>query len=412
MRNRPSPSALQSNFSHILLVACCLTLAPLAQSQPWTAYPEADALLVAPMYGQDFEAVEGAPERWVAERLMKYDMQGLVDNGIIHRNDMKGLALPLGVHGRKDYFVDFAQGMLDMWREKALRADRNNSRIRASVMVKALDFVEIVRFQATRSSLRGYRNQVLAPAIAEVRRIHDEEKEAYSKARGVFMDTFMDNFSPNVMLGYNIQELVPPTHMVGREILKINPLFKAYYLDLVLKEGGMEVLEGFPARFDVLLSHGPFQMTDLAIAGINGNRRLFDACKKYKSVKELNTIEDHALVAAIFAYYNWEMLSYSLQASGQIETFNRYFSGRLGKKKRKNLRILIAGLTACMHHKPSTARRMLRQALRLERPGKVHYQILSADASGRQMDKYYRSAAEAYLLMKVYHILVGEYGQY
>lgn len=396
---------------YFLLVVYLGFLASAHGQQPWKAYPEEDALLVTPFYKENFDPVNGEPERWVAKRLMKYSMQELVDNRVIHRDDMKGLALPLGIHGRKEaYFVDFAQGMLDMWKEKALWASRKNAKLRASVMVKALDFVEVVRFQATRTTLRDYRNAILAPAIEAVKAIHDKNKDTYNKERRIFMDTFIENFSPNVMLGYNIQELVPATHMVAGKIEKINPLFKAYYLDLVLKEGGIEVLEGFPARFDLLLSHGPFQMTDLAIAGINGNKRLFDEYKRYKSVEEFNSVEDHALSAAIFAYYNWEMLSYSLQYFKQLNTFNQYFSGSLSKSQKNDFRLLIAGLTACMHHQPARARRMLREAVATGNFKEMHYKILDMDASDKQMDKYYRSASEAYLLMKVYHKLVVKYG--
>ncbi len=396
---------------YFLIVLFCLLQTVPAQAQFWKSLAEEGAVIVAPFYEEDFESVTGEPERWVAERLMRYDMQGLIDANIIHRDDMKGLALPLGIHNREDYFLDFGQGMLDMWRQKAIFADGKNYRLKANVMVKALDFVEAVRFKATRSNIRDYRNDLLADAISKVKAIHEQRKSAYSTDRMKFMDIFMDNFSPNVMLGYNVQELVPPTHMIGGKIYSINPLFKIYYLDLILKEGGMEVFEGFPARYDALLSHGPFQMTDLALAGINENKRLFDELKQFDSVEKLNGVSDHALVAAIFAYYNWEMLSYSLQASGGIEAFNKQYDGSLGSDEQRRLRILIAGLTACMHHQPAKARRMLREALQDGDFNRIHYKILDTPAAGKQMDKYYRSAAEAYLLMKVYHVLLDEYGE-
>lgn len=398
----------------LLLLLLSFAILPIAFAQTNIQYPEADAdaLLVQPFYTEGFESLPNEPELWVAARLFKLDMQAMVDQNIIHRDDMKGLALPLGIHNRPQHFVDFSQGMLDMWREKAEFVARKNAKVSALTMLKALDFVEIARNRATRSTIREYRSEVLSPALEKIKAIHQQKKDAFSDDRRVFMDIFLDNFSPNVMLGYNIQELIPPTHMVKGKILSINPLFKAYYIDRMLQEGGIEILEGFPARFDALLSHGPFQMTNLALDGINENKRLFDEFKLFKAVEDLNNIHDHALVAAIFAYYNWEMLSYSLKASGKIDAFNQYFANyATDELLQRKLRILIAGITACMHHQPARSRRMMTQVIAGGDFEGIHHQILVTDAADKQLIKYYRSAAEAYLLMKVYHTMADKYGK-
>ena len=223
------------------------------------------------------------------------------------------------------------------------------------------------------------------------------------------MDLFISHFSPNVMLGYNLQELIPPTHMVKGKIYNINPLFKAYFIDRLLQEAGIGIIQGYPARYDALLSYGPFQMTDLALKGIKERKRLFDEFKVYQSMSDLKSIQDHANAAAFFAYYNWEVLSGSLQANDLLKPFNNYFvneeQDRLNGVKERQIKILIAGLTACLHHQPAKSRRMMRELLASGSLENIHYRILEMDAAGKQLRKYYRSAAEAYLIMKVYHKL-------
>jgi hypothetical protein len=364
-----------------------------------------DALLISPIYSETLEPLPTEPEKWLASYLRNYTLQSMVDEGIIHRDDMMGFALPLGVHNRQTP-VDGYVGLLDMWQAKAKFVANKSENIWVEVMQKSLELLLKARLNSTKITLKDYRNTVLSPAIDSVKNIHLAHRDLFSEPRRIFMDRVVAHLSPNILLGYNIQELIPPTQMVEGVIYDVNPLFKAFYLERMLQELGLEFIEAFPARYDALLSHGPFQMTNLAIRdGLLANPRLFDEMKVYRSMSELKSIQDHVNVAAFFAYYNWEMLSFSLQANGLLDQFNSYFRQvETDENKAKELQVLLAGLTAAMHHNPAEARQMLATALRNGAKEKLYFATMQN--GDKQMRKYFRSAAEAYLILKVYDLLI------
>ncbi len=380
-----------------------LSLSLMAQPSP---------LLVKPLYDETYASLPG--ERTVAAGLRGQHLPELVESGVISREDMLGLALPLGVH-RNQQPVDFYAGMLAMWQAKAQFLAQREASLDPSIMVKALAVLERMRAPAQTMTLLGYRRKVLGSATTRVSALHQEMRDLYSPARRAFMDLVVANLSPNVMLGYNLQEMLPPD--VGDLRQRINPLFKAYYLDRLLREAGTAYVAGFPARYDGLLSFGPFQLTQVALDDLRANRRLGDGFIVYGDMQELATLEDHAWAAALFAYNNWERLSYFMQSYGGLDHFNRYFAtADQNPTKRRSLRIFIAGISACMHHQPIPSWNIVQEYIKQQEDlGAVHHelfdyaranQVIQATGKLNQLDKYYRSAAEAYLILKVYDQLI------
>jgi hypothetical protein len=372
---------------------------------------ERDSLLSTPIYDEMLNAINSSAEEDISRRLSKMSLKDLVDREIISRKDMEGLALPLGVY-KKTGNIDFAAGIYDMWMSKARNAQKSSSgKIEASAMITAIEAIELFRNnKTTKSDIRNYRNTVLVPACDTMRKLHAEMQRLYSSERLTFMNLIADNLSANILLGYNIQEMMPPTHMTAkRQIVDVNPIFKVYYFDRLLQEAGYEFICYFPARYDGLHSLGPFQFTDIALKDIKVNSRLIDKFKIFGKTTDLKTIDDHALAAVLFAYSNWERLSYILKTEGLLKNFNAFFTDfDTNSEKRRILRIFIAGLTACMHHNPPDSFEAIKKYLKQNQDlSKMHYSWISKTDS-KQLYKYYRSAAEAYLILKVYDKLFME----
>jgi hypothetical protein len=372
---------------------------------------ERDSLLSTPIYDESLNSINSAAEEDISRRLSKMSLSELVNREIISRKDMEGLALPLGIY-KKTGEINFALGMYDMWISKAKNAQKSTSgKIEASAMITAIEAIELTKKNiATKSSLRTYRDSILGNACQNMRKLHTEMQGLYSADRKIFMDLIASNLSANILLAYNIQEMMPPTHMTAkRQIVNVNPIFKAYFLDRLLQEAGYEFICYFPARYDGLHSLGPFQFTDIALKDIKANTRLIDKFKIFGKTNDLKTIDDHALAAAFFAYGNWERLSFILKTEGLLKNFNTYFTNiENDPEKKRVLRIFIAGVTACMHHNPPASFDAIKKYLKQNQDfSKVHNSWISRDDS-KQLYKYYRSAAEAYLILKVYDKLIAE----
>ncbi len=382
-----------------IFIHCLLCILSIGYSQDF---------LTQSMYTDDFSPIMKEKEEEYAEKLFLYSLQSMVDKEIISRFDMKGMALPLGIHNDSINNVNFTKGMTDMWFAKIQWLEKKDSLVRLPLAKKALTSIQRMSEKNELMTLRTYRQKVILPAITQTIQVHEQKKSVFSENRRKFMDLILSQLSPNVVLGYNIQELIPPTHWdwESKQLKVINPLFKAFYFDLLLQEGGTALLEGFPARYDKLLSFGPFQMTNNAIMyGINNNIRLFDEFKAYENTLALKTIDDHASVATYLAYHNWEVLSFKLNKYDSLMTkfLDYYQDVDTNTTKKRSLQILIAGLTACMHHSPQKAQEALIYYLKTnEELFAVHYNLLEMSSMNKQLRKYYRSSAEVYLVMKVY----------
>lgn len=368
-----------------------------------------EVILTRPIYDAQYNSISDKPEELIGQLLSGTSIYHWVDQALIRRNDMRDLALPLGIHNNT-FEVNFSRGMNAMWNAK----ERFNLTKYGKVSQEVLNFRKKINEQTeqdtTYMTLREYRSTTIQFAIDSLKDLHEIITPLYSDERRTFMNIIMANLSPNVLIGYNIQELIPPTYYSQQSgEVPINPLFKAYFLDQLLRNGGASFLSYYPARYDNLVSFGPFQFTSIAVKDVQMNPRLVNDFKLYDSIQQLKTLEDHSLMAALFAYNNWEQLAYHLQKDGTIQQFNAYFMDyENNPQTQRSLRIFIAGMTACMHHLPPRSRNMLRNYLRDGVDlGQLHT-LLTEQYGSNQLKKYYRSSAEAYLIMKVYHNLILE----
>ncbi|MCP4443692.1 MAG: hypothetical protein GY810_32710 [Aureispira sp.] len=367
-----------------------------------------DEVLTTAIYDEHFNSINPNAEYAIGEYLNPKTLSDLVESGLISREDMAGFALPLGVY-KNDKPVDFGMGLLDMWQAKANWIAKRRSKVDVHILQKALKSINayIESTPEDQMTLRGYRKFVITPNLDTMLKLHDTMATKYSTKRRAFMDIIAKNLSPNVLLGYNIQELMPATHMLeDRSIKKINPIFKAFFYDRLWQEAGAVYISNFPARYDFVNSFGPFQMTNIAVKDVYQNSRLIDEFKRFETVNDLESIHDHVWVATAFAYNNWERLSYTLQADSTIQKFIDYFSDwEEDATKSRQLRIFITGVTACMHHHPPKTRKIVRAYFKIEDNFEtIHYQMIQ-NGGNAQLLKYYYSSAEAYLIMKIYHKL-------
>ena len=370
---------------------------------------EKDSIITAVIYNDTLGSANEITEEWVSTNLQRKTLKDLVDENIISREDMLGLALPLGVFKNTES-INFSKGMIDMWKMKAIRIKNKSKSPDGGILILALKGIDANLQPNHQTNLRKYRDSLISPAVGKIEALHKSIRPLYSDERAIFMDFIADNLSANVLLGFNIQELLPPKHMLeDGTIRSINPIFKAWYFDQLLREAGIEFIHYYPARYDVINSYGPFQITNIAIADIQANKRLKDDFKKYKSMDDLQSIEDHILLATLFAYNNWERLSMLLHSDGNLSKFNDYFKDyKTDADKKRKLRLFISGFTACMHHHPPNSWKAIRNYLKATKKlDKIHYEC-NNEYNGKQLRKYYQSSVEAYLIMKVYHSLFPE----
>lgn len=365
---------------------------------------ERDSLISTPIFDENLKSINPEAERYISNKLKNMTLQEMVNKGIISRYEMEGLALPLGIH-KKNTNIDFVSAMYDMWMSKAKNAQGRKGIIEASSMIAGIEAIEMMKTQIpSLSNIKIYRDSILSPTCDSMRQLHFEMQRLYSTDRRIFMDIIANNISANVLLSYNIQEMLPPTYMTSkRKIVDVNPIFKVHYLDRLFREAGYEFISYFPARYDGLHSLGPFQFTDIAFRDIKTNSRLLDKFKIFRKTTDLKNIENHALAAAFFAYNNWERMSYVLKSAGLLKNFNSYFAdSETDSIKKRSLRIFIAGVTACMHHNPPQTFEAVKKYLQGTNDiSQIHCSWMKKE-DNKQLYKYYRSTAEAYLILKVY----------
>jgi len=204
------------------------------------------------------------------------------------------------------------------------------------------------------------------------------------------------------LLGYNIHEMLPPS--LGKD--KINAVAKAYFIDRLFSEGGKEFVERYPARYDIMMSYGPFQLTKYAMGELVNQNMNSYVSKKYQTpetMAELKTLQEHVNAATKFAFINWMTLGESLAKNNALKKFNDGFE----KMDTKGRQVLLAGITACMHHLPVVTRTGVVNYVDSQ-PMTDMYTTLPGSLSP-QLNKYYRSSAEAYLIMKVFDKLDDKY---
>ena len=362
-------------------------------------------LLTAPVFDSEYNHVTTkgvGNDEIIAKELFKNDLQELVNQKIIE-NEMRDFVLPLGIYNKSNLKIDYIQGMKDMWNNKK-GIDWKGEQ--GDILRKKRDyFIAKMKKNREKTTLREYRSNEITKGCELIKEIFNKRKFHYSDAECKAMQEIVNNLTPNVLLAYNIQELLPPAYNKKQ----INPIFKTYFLNQLLKGGGKTLIEGYPARYDYLLSYGPFQMTKKAMPeAIKYNEYLSSKNKIPKTTGELKNIQDHVNSASAFAYSNWERFIRKLEKNKLLNKFNKKFQG-VDKTKKQTF---IAGITACMHHSPSATMKKTSHYLGKGDYNKINYGVRKISFSeDLQLQKYYDSSAESYLLLKVFHILDGKYSK-
>lgn len=368
-----------------------------AASQP---NPKNATLCVRKVYGPEYQSL--GTDDAIAKELFPLSLQEAFDKGYIAR-DMGDLLLPLGVIGKSSK-VDFVQGMQDMWNHKkgTSWSSGESWQINQGALLRSRRDHFVKRVQSpSLSSLRKYRDGEITEALSVLASVHKKKREGYSELGRAFMDLVVENLSPNVLIGYNIQELIPPWYK-GQQI---NPVFKTYFLDHLFKEAGNEFVEGYPARYDYFMSYGPFQLSKYAVEDIQEYNKYLSS-KLPAKMQDFSSLQQHVTGAALFAYINWARLASDLKNAGVLDKFVNGFA-TLDKTKRQ---IFMAGVTACMHHLPADTRKYTTYYVSDGDLNNLHFGVRRFSFSANvQLQKYYDNAAEAYLFMKVFHVLDERY---
>jgi hypothetical protein len=309
------------------------------------------------LYDEQFLPISGADET-VAKELYKYTLDDLVQmKALSSKNEFqKDLWITLGL--RDTLNINFYNGMEDSWNDKLNRFSKKLTSKQKGILEDERDESLHKLKKPTLSSLRVYRSKEIAEGITMLKELSENylnTNHTGDSVRQIEMRRLVKNISSdlseNVLLGYNIHELLPPS-FDGK---KINAVAKAHFLNGWLKDGGREVLERFPARYDIMLSYGPFQLTKWAMSEVSQNNLNSYVSQRYKSpseMAELNKLQEHVNAAVKFAFANWLRIGDTLADNGKLKRFNEGYENMNSRDKK----ILLSGITACMHHKPKETR--------------------------------------------------------
>ncbi|MEM6335918.1 MAG: hypothetical protein AAF752_05080, partial [Bacteroidota bacterium] len=172
---------------------------------------DAYALWTTDAFTSTFGALE-EPQRQAAEILFSHSFQEAVADGLFPEEP--DLLIPLGL---KDGEVDFGRGMRAMWDDKLRRNARRLSRSqRAQIVRLQTKYVEAVEASDLRITLRSFRELQVARGIEVLGAVHTAKRKDYRGRALRFMDDVVEALTPNVLLAYSVQELLPPRFRGGK----------------------------------------------------------------------------------------------------------------------------------------------------------------------------------------------------
>ncbi|MBI2548062.1 hypothetical protein HYW21_01810 [Candidatus Woesearchaeota archaeon] len=289
----------------------------------------------------------------IARQLLPYSLQEAVDNGIIPW-DLKGYTLPLGMWNRSRT-VNFIQGMEDMWNDKE-GIDKKSQHGR--MLRERRDyFVNLMQGRTVPTTLGEYQRQLTAGCLS-LQTLLARRRDMYGPKKVALLELIIDHFNENCFLSYTLQELLTPSYH-GNDI---NPLFKIYFFDHLLQEAGLGFIEGYPARHDHHLSHGPFQLTNVAVADVQKYDVNFEKDEIVpRALEQFKGIYDHVRAAALFAYANWERVADNLITEEKKTKlpFSSSFIDIFPSLDQTTRYAFVAGMSGCLHHLPTRTRKIV-----------------------------------------------------
>ncbi|MBI2579157.1 MAG: hypothetical protein HYW26_05575 [Candidatus Aenigmarchaeota archaeon] len=360
------------------------------------------------MTGRLFDEVYtfDAPSAWgVARELYPLTLQQAVDQRIIRLETDGDFALPLGVsrHGEK---IDFERAMRAMWDEKLRRREfsRPGYQRQKELLQRFREKAVAETRKGARYSLKQYKQNEAAKAIELLKELHEDRRRTYGDNARPFMDAVVNSTNPDVIIGYNITEMLPRVAFRNGRREWINAALKAWYLDRLLKEAGIQFLTFYPARADPFVSISPFQMTKYAMEDVAAmNQFLPEAKRVPESALNLKSLQDHANSAMLFSYANWRRMVFDLGRYGLIDDARKAIES-LDERERE---IFVAAMTAATHNLPASRGAVIRHLRKPRR--KFHLGTLEYLDSARKV--YARSSVEASLIMPWYEKAEARHGR-
>ncbi len=253
----------------------------------------------------------------------------------------------LGIYGKPPAKaqIDFEANLADLWERKS-----NHRKLTDSA--RAYTAQALVRYQQSKTRMTV--QQYVARAELEIDRVRKHidwhglcEQQRLNARRCEVLKAIATRISGKDLVAYGLTELMPSAD--GR--------FNVHYLDLLLKNAGVEFIESVPAISDGMLSLGFYQFTSHAvrhdettIAGASLiNQHIAKPAKIPGSVAHLRG-NDHHRAAFCFALYN---LSGLLKKVSDTEL-------KVLDAKRGEYHSQIVQYIAASHYLPKPAQRGMR----------------------------------------------------
>ncbi len=365
-------------------------------------HQQAAAGILTPIFDEQFKPRLDRDGSWVAKTIYQDIFHRTLDEAIqdnlILVPDFVDILLPIG-YNQNQRSVDFARGMSWMWKAKYDRISQS-SNLRTARRI-ADRFMDKMKDRNT-TNLSEYKTVLDRYGIEELIKFHQSRKKRfnrpYSATSWQIIDYVVSYLNSEMLMAISLYEIIP-TFYYGQPY---NPVFKVWLFNRYLREGGVEFIEGFPSRWDGLISHGPFQLTSGPVGDVS--KQIRDITNNAESfpgtIEGLTNIGMHFKTAAIYSRINWERLVTELR----LKNVRTVFFNTIKALDQNSRSIFIAGTTACMHNNRSVTMKYLVQFLKSRNTNNIHYRfpvlLRQKGNKGEALAKYYRYSVEAFLFLR------------
>ncbi len=394
----------------------------LANTHPAIAQPQSTEnqrsadFLTTNVFSSEY-AIDKTAAVEVKEQIYRMDLETLLKTYILTlpADSVRDFLIPTGQLEPSTHTlqsgIDMTRGMGYMWDDKldtlnyflkkGFISKENYERAARSCRLnreKAVEKMKKSPAYNTEAFLRDLQNGI----ETVLAKIHAVGKKYYSRDYPVtkdpernviqFLQIVMDSITPRTFLAIAMQEMIA-SHYLSK---KINPLFKQKYFDELIRKGGKNFMAYFPARYDMVESFGPFQMTNIALPQftreynhyVDAKNRVPDSMSGYDSV------EDHINATLMNSYKNLETLACNLQDRGALGGVMAKIKKLPEAQKEK----LAAGIIAILHHQPTPSMKAI--AILHQAPDQKLLSHLAQNLN-KQLLKYYESTVEAYAALAI-----------